>query len=421
MTFSPVPDSPEHTAGDAYFDTMVQLQAAVTERNYTEAAALVSENLRHIPAWVQECSRDYGSFDIRSIPALEQGGTLLALVGDDEGLARMRELVQETPALRPWAENVERHEKDRKLFPAIIEAVHENPNCLQTEIKSFVHETDGHRIARLISYLEKAGALARVRSGRTHKLLPPDSPSIPARPRRIVKSHRAERVSYPPQVLDLSSLDYVPLPRAPLRWEEVQAGREKVTVAKPIEPFEIRDANWQISDVQAIPLAQRPDTAFRRLYPTNSGLVVIDDLGNAEGLGQIEAAALRYDRSGRLAVMKALNHGVYRVGVHAMGQGLIAMSKDCILHAYDDELRPLDLETTLADAPEITVLRDRFEIPTLRELKNRIRSVALSPCPKKRRATSSPLSTRRGALTFAAIGCGASGFRSRKVGNGWRH
>lgn len=87
-------------------------------------------------------------------------------------------------------------------------------------------------------------------------------------------------------------------------------------------------------------MAERPDTAFRRPYPTGSGLFVIDDLGNAQGLGPVDAAALRYDRSGRLAVMKGLNHGVYRVGVHAMGQGLIAMSKDCILHAYDDELRP---------------------------------------------------------------------------------
>lgn len=377
MTFSLVPDLPEKTAGDAYFDTMGQLQAAVTERKYTEAATLVRENLRHLPALVQEWSRDYGSFDIRSIPALEQGGTVLALVGDDEGLARMRKLVQETPVLRPWAEYVEGHEKDRTLFPAIIEAVHENPNCLQTDVKSIVREVDGRRVARLISYLEKAGALARVKSGRTYKLLPPDSPGIPARSRRIVKSHREERVSFPPQVLDLSSLDYVPLPRAPLRWEEVQAGRQKAIVSKPVEAFEIRDANWQIRNVEPIPMAERPDTAFRRPYPTGSGLFVIDDLGNAEGLGQADAAALRYDRSGRLAVMKALNHGVYRVGVHAMGQGLIAMSKDCILHAYDDELRPF-LETTLAEAPEVTALRDRFEIPTLRELKNRLRSVALS-------------------------------------------
>lgn len=374
---SRVSDSAKHTSGDAYFDTMGRLQTAVTERNYTEAAALVRENLRYLPAWVQECSRDYGSFDIQSIPALEQGGTVLALVADDDGLARMRELVQKTPALHPWAEHLERHEKDRRLFPAIIEAVHENPNCLQTDVKSLVHEADGRRIARLISYLEKAGKLARVKSGRTYKLLPPDSRSIPDRPRRIIESHRAERVSCPPQVLDLSSLDYVPLPRAPLRWEEVHAGREKVTVAKPTAPFAIRDANWQITEVEAIPLAQRPDTAFRRLYPTNSGLFVIDDLGNAEGLGQIEAAALRYDQAGRLAVKKSLNHGVYRVGVHAMGHGLVAMSKDCILHAYDDELRPF-LETALADAPEITVLRDRFEVTTLGELKNRIRSVALS-------------------------------------------
>lgn len=143
MTFSLVPDSPEKTAGDAYFDSMGQLQAAVAERKYTEAAALVRENLRHLPAWVQEWSRDYGSFDIRSIPALEQGGTVLALVGDDEGLARMREFVQDTPVLRPWAEDVDGHEKDRRLFPAIVEAVNENPNCLQTDVKTIVREVDG--------------------------------------------------------------------------------------------------------------------------------------------------------------------------------------------------------------------------------------------------------------------------------------
>lgn len=49
IRFSLVPDAPERTAGDACFGTLGQLQAAVTERKYTEAAALVRENLRHLP------------------------------------------------------------------------------------------------------------------------------------------------------------------------------------------------------------------------------------------------------------------------------------------------------------------------------------------------------------------------------------
>ncbi len=103
---------------------------------------------------------------------------------------------------------------------------------------------------------------------------------------------------------------------------------------------------------------------------------MIDDLGKATGLDYAPAAALRYNRFGEVAAKKGLLHGVYRVGVHPLGQGLIAMSRDCVVHAYDDRLEPV-LETPLADAPEILALRKRFEIPD-DQLKNHLRCVALS-------------------------------------------
>ena len=62
---------------DTYFDTMSRMQAAVSNRDYEGAARLVCENLQYIPDWVNETRRDYGSFDIGSIPALQQGGTVL--------------------------------------------------------------------------------------------------------------------------------------------------------------------------------------------------------------------------------------------------------------------------------------------------------------------------------------------------------
>jgi hypothetical protein len=34
----------------------------------------VRENLDNIPDWVNETRREYGSFDIRNIPTLQQGG-----------------------------------------------------------------------------------------------------------------------------------------------------------------------------------------------------------------------------------------------------------------------------------------------------------------------------------------------------------
>ena len=362
---------------DAYFDSMSQMQTAVSQRDFQKAGRLVHENLDYIPGLVKETLSDYGSFDIRSVPALEQGGVILALLGDDEGLVRMREIVASTRELKPWVEKVERHQQDLRLFQAILDVVTAHPNCLQTDVKGLVGGADGHRVANLIAYLEKAGEVVRIKAGRTYRLLPPDSSDIPTPPpKRIVESHRTDRKPLRPSEIDISSLSYVPLPRSPLRWEEAQTGCEQTLVPETNDHFEVRDANWRITMVEKIPSAERPDTAFRQMHPTDSGLIMIDDLGKADGLGQIEAAALCYDRDGQLALKKGFSHNVYRVGVHPLGSGMIAMSRDCVVHAYDGHLKPI-LETPLTEAPEILNLRKRFEIPD-DQLKNHIRCVALS-------------------------------------------
>lgn len=362
---------------DRYFDSMSQMQAAISQRDYESAAEFVRENLRCIPEWVKETVKDYGSLHVSSMPALQQGGTILALLNDQEGIDRMSKVVASVPELEPWAEKVEGHRQDRRLFESIQEVVAARPNCRQTEVKGLIGERDGRRVARLISYLEKAGRIVRVKAGRTYRLLPPDSPDVPeAPPKRTVRSHRIDRG--PPRLIeiDVESLTYIPLPRSPSRWEEPQVQRERATASPLEEQFEIRDADWRIAKVEMIPLAQRPDPAFRRMHPVDSGMLMIDDLGNATDLGQIEAAALRYNRGGEVAAMRGLLHDVYRIGVHPLGQGLIAMSREAVVHAYDDNLKGA-LETSLVDAPEIVALRKRLEISD-DQLKNHIRCVALS-------------------------------------------
>ena len=374
-----VPASGSHDRGvsDAYFKTMQRMQAAVSSRDFEGAARHVRKNLQYLTPWVKEFRSEHRSFDISSIPALQQGGTVLALVGDDKGLARMREIVASAHELEPWVEVVARHRRDRKLFADILELVFAQPNCLQTDVKGLVGEEDGRRVGNLISYLEKAGKIVRVKSGRTYRLLPPDGAkvSVPS-PKRIVGSHRTDHK--PPRLgkIDVSSISYVPLPRSPSRWQDAHVGCEWATVPETEAPFEVRDADWKISTVAKLSPKQRPDTAFRQMHPTDSGLFMIDDLGKADGLGEIKSAALRYDRSGELKAKKSLQHGTYRVGVHPLGRGLIAMSRDCVVHAYDDNLQPV-LETSLAEAPEILALRKRFEISN-DQLKNHIRCVALS-------------------------------------------
>ena len=227
--------SPSRSVGisDRYFDSMSQMQAAISKRDYESAAVLVCENLRCIPEWVKETVQDYGSLHVSSIPALQQGGTILALLNDREGLGHMSEIVASEPELEPWAEKVEGHRHDRRLFEAIQEVVATRPNCRQTELKGLIGEQDGHRVARLISYLEKAGRIVRVKAGRTYRLLPPDSPDIPeAPPKREVRSHRIDHE--PPRKIDIDveSLTYIPLPRSPSRWEEGEVQRERAPASR---------------------------------------------------------------------------------------------------------------------------------------------------------------------------------------------
>ena len=364
-------------ASSRYFDNMAEVQGALAQRNYAKAALLTRDSITLIPAWVRATRKEFGSFVIGSIPAIEQGGRAMALVGDGAGLAAMRALVEGHEDLRPWTTCVADHIADQAFFKSIIDAVSASPGCLQSELKIMLGEPDGRRISQLVIYLEKAGKLARIKAGKNFKLVPPGSPEIPRpAPRREVASHR--RDPKPPKLheIDISTLDYVPLPRAPLRWEEAQAGRERAQVAEAREAFEVRDADWSIASIAKIPAAERPDTAFRITRPSASGLFVLDDLGKAQGADAGPASVLRYDRAGALAVRKALLHDVYRFGVHPLGRAFIALSRDTVLHAYDDKLEPI-LETALATSPEIAAIRKRFEI-TDAELKNHIRCVALA-------------------------------------------
>ena len=71
---------------------------------------------------------------------------MLALVGDEEGLARMHETVVSVPEFEPWADAVKRHQHDCRLFKAIQQVVVAQPNCLQTEVKGLIGEEDGRRV-----------------------------------------------------------------------------------------------------------------------------------------------------------------------------------------------------------------------------------------------------------------------------------
>ena len=150
------PRSPRNGTGDRYFDTLLRLREAIANQEYEDAAKLARLNLSYIPGWVKESCQQDGSLRVTSIPALEQGGTILALVGDLDGLTSMQEIVESTAELEPWAKRVERHQDDLRLFELILDAVGRSPGCLQTDVKGLIDEEDGRR-GRHLDFLPREG------------------------------------------------------------------------------------------------------------------------------------------------------------------------------------------------------------------------------------------------------------------------
>lgn len=173
--------------------------------------------------------------------------------------------------------------------------------------------------------------------------------------------------------LDWKSLPCVELPRPSFSRDE---WRRKPKSPPANDVFEVRADGWRLKSVEKLPAAQRPDPAFRHFHPIASGLLMLDDLGNARGFGDSEAAVLRYDRAGGLAMKAGFAHRLYRLGLHPLRREFIAMSADCMVYAYDDNLRLL-WRTLLADAPQVQALRRRFAIRD-EWLKNHIRCVAFA-------------------------------------------
>jgi len=169
-TLNTVVDTQLKKSVGLYFSTMTQMREAISKGDFATAALYVRENLLLIPDLVKEELGRYGTFEICLIPALEQGGTVLALLGDDEGLAQMGEIITSCPELHGWADKWKKHQHNRYLFQEILEAVEKHPNCLQTDLKKLVGENDGRRIANLLYYLEKSGKIIRTKKGRTYKI-----------------------------------------------------------------------------------------------------------------------------------------------------------------------------------------------------------------------------------------------------------
>lgn len=381
------------SASDRYFNLLTELRETVKGCQWDRGSELAHALMDVLPDFIREQESEYGGVP-PNLPVFTEGARALVMTDDGAGLQRLLRLTAEVPQPHEWKSVVVAAMKDRENLSSIREVLATRPGVLQRDIKEAVGADDGRRVSTLLYWLDKSGEIRRLRYKNTYVLglpgveipLPDDHAAVAtaadddqatetAVTSTFDQAHTGRRVLRPTDI-DLTRVEYIPLPRAPMRWEEHQkkaGGRVEAD-----DYFELDEGTpWELGDVQKLSMEERPETAYRKLAPHAAGAFLIDDVGKVERFPEAPAALISVTRGGEQAAEAPLGWGMYRWEVNPMGSGFIAMDRAGVLHAYDHQLNRI-LATPLSDAPEMAGLMDHYDF-SARDLRNYTRAVALSP------------------------------------------
>jgi len=107
-------------AVDRYFELSNVIEGAKADGDFGTAIRAARETYPLMGAVVQQMKKEYGSFDICTSHAVHTAGTLMAVVGERQGISELRAVLYATPDLRQWLPVGERAQADADLVDAIM-------------------------------------------------------------------------------------------------------------------------------------------------------------------------------------------------------------------------------------------------------------------------------------------------------------
>jgi hypothetical protein len=412
-----------------YFELSGEIEAGKRDRDYPRAIRAARATYEILPAVVRQWKREYGRFDINTSHAVHSAPKLMAVMEDRDGIRELRAVLESVKDLRDWLPSAEEAEADVAVVPRIVALVQAEPGILQSSLKTRLaddHADASSGASNLAAWLEKAGRIHRVKKGSSYQLYPAgyriptagssspsstpsSSSSSSSSPRSSSSSSsstttsssssssssssllastrppwaRSRRAAGKARLLDFSGLPVVRLPKAPASWEE-RAAREDAEEEAPAAPagkrgapkFSVDAEGWSVAAEEKLAPAERPDPAFKDVFPTGRFTHWFDAKGKREGF-EYAASVLRVtDREGQVVAERGLAYDVYRSDVNADGTGILFLSREGMLHGYTERLDPF-IDEHLNELPEYRAQADRFGIEP-HALKNHARCVAIS-------------------------------------------
>ena len=155
---------------DLYYSLLTKIQGEKKNRDFKKMTMYSQMSLGLIEPLILQNKIAYGSFDLGSIPALEEPLSYYAINGHSGQIKNVEEIVNFFPELSAWKEAVNGAKETASLSTSLMKAVKDNPGTLQKDIKKLIDVEDGKKVANVLYYMDLYGKIRKEKSGNTNQL-----------------------------------------------------------------------------------------------------------------------------------------------------------------------------------------------------------------------------------------------------------
>lgn len=162
-----------------YFELLNEIEKTYRNKDYKKMLEFCEMTLPLLPKFVEKEKKQEGGFDVRSIPALENGCLFWAILNQRTMLDSVKKVVESIPELQKgWGWKVRAAFEMDELSRQIQEYVKEHPGTIQRQLKEILGK-EGEDVTLVAYYLNKLGMIKRVKSGSSYQLfIESDSPKF---------------------------------------------------------------------------------------------------------------------------------------------------------------------------------------------------------------------------------------------------
>ena len=149
-----------------YFELLNKMRENVTSKDFNSMIASGQISLGLVEALIRDSKKSYGSFDIKTIPAIDWVLPHLAVRGNIGQLKNIKDVVDYFPELEKWKVEVDKAFIMQKLASKIYNYLKNQPDTLQKDLKKLINFPDGRLIANVVYYMEMQGKIRKSKVGK---------------------------------------------------------------------------------------------------------------------------------------------------------------------------------------------------------------------------------------------------------------